>query len=198
MSHYFDSDPKLDHKITNLELSLDGTTVHLDSDKGVFSNKAIDEGSIVLLKAVVKNEVSGNILDVGAGYGTLGLYLAKRYPDTNVTMFDVNERAVSLTKQNIAKNNITNALVHVASNYQALHQNYFDLIVINPPIRAGKQVYYPLLSAARDYLTDGGKLMFVIRKSHGAKSAEVYVNAYYSHVKLVYRAKGFYVYSATK
>lgn len=198
MSHYFENNPDLDHKIIDLELSLLGTTINLKSDKGVFSNKAIDEGSIVLLKAVVKNEVTGHILDVGAGYGTLGLYLAKRYPETHVTMFDVNERAVHLVNENILQNNITNALVHVANNYQALHQNYFDLIVINPPIRAGKDVYYPLLSAARDYLTDGGKLMFVIRKSHGAKSAERYVSDYYGHVELTYREKGFYVYSATK
>lgn len=198
MGHYFENDPTMDHKITHLVLSLDGTTINLISDKGVFSNKAIDEGSIVLLKAIVKTEVNGRILDVGAGYGTLGLFLAKHYPQTNVTMFDVNERAVRLVTTNIATNNITNALVYVANNYQALHPNYFDLIVINPPIRAGKDVYYPLLSGARDYLTDGGKLMFVIRKSHGAKSAEKYVKAYYSHVELVDRDKGFYVYSATK
>ena len=198
MSQYFDNDPSLNHQIKTLELSLSGTNLVLLSDKGVFSNREIDEGSVVLLKTVLKSEVSGHILDVGCGYGTLGLYLAKRYSDTKVTLFDVNERAVTLTTENILKNNITNAHVYVANNYQALPKHSFDLIVINPPIRAGKDVYYPLLSAAKDYLTDGGKLMFVIRKSHGAKSAAKFVGEHYSRVEQLTKDAGFYVYVAFK
>lgn len=198
MSQYFDNDPSLNHQIKTLELSLAGTNLTLLSDKGVFSNREIDEGSIVLLKTVLKHDVSGPILDVGCGYGTLGLYLAKRYPETKVTLFDVNERAVGLTAENMVKNNITNAHVYVANNYQALPKHYYDLIVVNPPIRAGKDVYYPLLSAAKDYLTDGGKLMFVIRKSHGAKSAAKYVEQHYSRVAQLTKDAGFYVYVAFK
>jgi len=184
--------------IKTLNLSLEGINLSLLSDRGVFSNKEIDEGSIVLLKSVLKEKSPENILDVGCGYGTLGLYLAARYKDAKVTLFDVNERAVALTKENITKNNITNAHVYVADNYQALNKHSFDLIVINPPIRAGKKVYYPLLSEAKDYLTDGGILMFVIRKSHGAKSAEKFVKEIYSKVEELKKDAGFYVYKATK
>jgi 16S rRNA (guanine1207-N2)-methyltransferase len=200
MSHYFENDETLAHNLKALTFTLSGTTLHLLSDKGIFSNKEIDDGSIVLLKTLVKTETAlhGNVLDVGAGYGTLGLYIAKHYPDTTVTLFDVNERAIAVTNMNIAANNITNAHAYVASNYQALHNHYFDLIVINPPIRAGKKVYYPLLSAAKDYLTDGGKLLCVIRKSHGAKSAETYMQTHYKDVELIGRDKGFYVYRAMK
>lgn len=198
MSHYFDNNPDLNHKIKTLNLSLEGTNLVLRSDRGVFSNKEIDEGSIVLLKAILKGGYHQKILDVGCGYGTLGLYLAKHYKESDVTLYDVNERAVSLTNENIALNNITNAHAYVANNYQALDKHSFDLIVINPPIRAGKKVYYPLLSAAKDYLTDGGKLMFVIRKSHGAKSASKYVSEHFSKVIEVKKDAGFYVYQATK
>lgn len=198
MSQYFDNDPTLNHKIKTLNLSLQGTNLVLQSDRGVFSNTEIDEGSIVLLKNVIKEEVSGSILDVGCGYGTLGLYLSLKYPHTKVVLFDINERAVDLTKTNITQNKITNANAYVAGNYQALPKHSFDLIVINPPIRAGKKVYYPLLSDAKDYLTDGGKLMFVIRKSHGAKSAAKYVAEHFSHVTQVDKDAGFYVYKATK
>lgn len=198
MGQYFDNVPTLDHKIKPLTLSLNDTELTLLSDKGVFSNREIDEGSIVLLKAILKQEIGNQILDVGCGYGTLGLYLAKRFPAANVTLYDVNERAVNLTKENITKNNITNAYVYVANNYQALPKYSFDLIVINPPIRAGKDVYYPLLSEASNYLTDGGKLMFVIRKSHGAKSAAKFVESYFSKVVQLNKDAGFYVYLAIK
>jgi len=199
LSHYFVNNQTLEHDIRTLELSLQGTNLTLITDRGVFSNKEIDEGSIVLLKSIIKTiDVKGNILDVGCGYGTLGLYLAKRYPTTKVTLFDINERAVSLTRENIKNNHLTNAHVYVDSDYQALPKQTFNLIVINPPIHAGKKVYYPLLSEARDYLTDGGVLMFVIRKAHGAKSAAKYVSEYYTNVTQVQKDAGFYIYHATR
>jgi len=199
LSHYFVNNNELEHEIRTLELSLQGTNLTFTTDRGVFSNKEIDEGSIVLLKSIIKTvDVKGAILDVGCGYGTLGLYLAARYPATKVTMFDINERAVSLTGENAKQNNLTNIHVYVDSDYQALPKHTFNLIVINPPIHAGKKVYYPLLSAARDYLTDGGILMFVIRKSHGAKSAAKYVSDHYTNVTLVQKDAGFYVYHAVK
>ena len=199
MSHYFTNNNELEHDIRTLELSLQGTNLTLITDRGVFSNKEIDEGSIVLLKSIIKSiDVKGEVLDVGCGYGTLGLYLAARYPEIKVTMFDINERAVSLTSENAKRNNLTNTHVYVDSDYQALLKHTFNLIVINPPIHAGKKAYYPLLSAVRDYLTDGGILMFVIRKSHGAKSAAKYLSDYYSNITLMQKDAGFYVYHAQK
>lgn len=198
MSHYYENDPTLNHKTKSLVLKLDGVEVTLQSDRGVFSNKEVDEGSVILLKTLTKDSSFKAILDVGCGYGTLGLYLATKFKNSQVTMFDINERAVKLTEQNMNLNQITNAQVYVANNYQALHKESFDLIVLNPPIRAGKKVYYPLLSEARDYLTDGGKLVFVIRKSLGAESALKYVKDFYSHVELSRREHGFHVYTATK
>ena len=199
MSHYFTNNNELEHDIRTLELLLQGTNLTLITDRGVFSNKEIDEGSIVLLKSIIKSiDVKGEVLDVGCGYGTLGLYLAARYHEIKVTMFDINERAVSLTSENAKRNNLTNTHVYVDSDYQALPKHTFNLIVINPPIHAGKKAYYPLLSAARDYLTDGGILMFVIRKSHGAKSAAKYLSDYYSNITLIQKDAGFYVYHAQK
>lgn len=199
MQHYFENNSELKHDIRTLPLSLEGINLTLTTDSGVFSNKEIDEGSVVLLKSIIKTlDVKGTVLDVGCGYGTLGLYIAKRYPETKVTMFDINERAVRLTCENAKLNNLTNTNVYVDSDYQALPKHSFDLIVINPPIHAGKKVYYPLLSAARDYLTDGGVLMFVIRKKHGAKSAADYLSDYYKEVTLIQKSAGFYVYRATK
>ncbi|HKM02666.1 MAG TPA: methyltransferase, partial [Bacilli bacterium] len=140
----------------------------------------------------------GKILDVGCGYGTLGLTIAKLFPEVSVSMFDVNERAVELTAKNIRTNMINNADVFVGSTYQALTKNEYQTIVINPPIRAGKKVYYPLLSEAFNYLTDGGTLYFVIRKSHGALSAKNHVEQSFAKCELIKKHHGFYIYKAVK
>ncbi len=198
MGQYFENDATLKSEPRLLKLSYKSASLSLHTDVGVFSKNEIDEGSIALLNVVSDDNLSGKVLDVGCGYGTLGLTIAKLFPLVNVTMFDVNQRAVTLTKQNITTNNINNATVFVASTYQTLTNDDYQTIVINPPIRAGKKVYYPLLSEALNYLTDGGTLYFVIRKSHGALSAKKHVELTFNNCELVKKHHGFYVYKAVK
>jgi 16S rRNA (guanine1207-N2)-methyltransferase len=198
MAHYFENDETLKSEKRSLNFAYKSVNLTLLTDVGVFSKNEIDEGSIGLLNVVTSLDLKGKILDVGCGYGTLGLTIAKLFPLVEVTMFDINERAVDLTKQNISTNNINNAQVFVASTYQALTKDDYTTIVINPPIRAGKQVYYPLLSEAFDYLTDGGTLYFVIRRSHGALSAQRFVKEKFTNCELVKKHHGFYIYKAVK
>ena len=198
MSQYFDNDKSLKSMKKVLEFEYKSIKLSLSTDVGVFSKNEIDEGSIGLLNVVTSEQLEGNILDVGCGYGTLGLTIAKMFPSVKMVMFDVNERAVELTKSNIKTNNIDNASVFVGSTYQALTKNEYQTIVINPPIRAGKKIYYPLLSEAFNYLTDGGTLYFVIRKNHGALSAKKHVEQTFAQCELVKKHHGFYVYKAVK
>lgn len=198
MGQYFDNDTRLKSERRALKFAYKSIELTLYSDVGVFSKNEIDEGSIGLLNVVTSQALSGEILDVGCGYGTLGLTIAKLFKEVNVTLFDVNERAVELTKANINANHIDNANAFVASTYQAVANNRFQTIVINPPIRAGKRVYYPLLVEAFNYLTDGGTLYFVIRKSHGALSAKAYVEQHFGNCELVQKHHGFYIYQAIK
>ena len=198
MSQYFDNDTSLKSEKKVIKFTYKSETLSFYTDIGVFSKNEIDEGSIGLLNVVTDQMLSGHILDVGCGYGTLGLTIAKLFPNVSVSMFDVNERAVDLTNQNINANHVDNAIVFVGSTYQALTKDEFQTIVINPPIRAGKKVYYPLLSDAFNYLTDGGTLYFVIRKSHGALSARDHVVQTFGNCDLVKKHHGFYVYKAVK
>lgn len=198
MGQYFDNDTRLKSERRALKFAYKSIELTLYSDVGVFSKNEIDEGSIGLLNVVTSQALSGEILDVGCGYGTLGLTIAKLFKEVNVTLFDVNERAVELTKANINANHIDNANAFVASTYQAVANNRFQTIVINPPIRAGKRVYYPLLVEALNYLTDGGTLYFVIRKSHGALSAKAYVEQHFGNCELVQKHHGFHIYQAIK
>ena len=198
MGQYFDNDTRLKSERRALKFAYKSIELTLYSDVGVFSKNEIDEGSIGLLNVVTSQALSGEILDVGCGYGTLGLTIAKLFKEVNVTLFDVNERAVELTKANINANHIDNANAFVASTYQAVANHRFQTIVINPPIRAGKRVYYPLLVEALNYLTDGGTLYFVIRKSHGALSAKAHVEQHFGNCELVKKHHGFYIYQAIK
>lgn len=198
MGQYFDNDTRLKSERRALKFAYKSIELTLYSDVGVFSKNEIDEGSIGLLNVVTSQALSGEILDVGCGYGTLGLTIAKLFKEVNVTLFDVNERAVELTKANINANHIDNANAFVASTYQAVANNRFQTIVINPPIRAGKRVYYPLLVEALNYLTDGGTLYFVIRKSHGALSAKTHVEQHFGNCELMKKHHGFYIYQAIK
>ena len=198
MGQYFDNDTQLKSERRALKFAYKSIELTLYSDVGVFSKNEIDEGSIGLLNVVTSQALSGEILDVGCGYGTLGLTIAKLFKEVNVTLFDVNERAVELTKANINANHIDNANAFVASTYQAVANNRFQTIVINPPIRAGKRVYYPLLVEALNYLTDGGTLYFVIRKSHGALSAKTHVEQHFGNCELMKKHHGFYIYQAIK
>ena len=198
MGQYFDNDTRLKSERRALKFAYKSIELTLYSDVGVFSKNEIDEGSIGLLNVVTSQALSGEILDVGCGYGTLGLTIAKLFKEVNVTLFDVNERAVELTKANINANHIDNANAFVASTYQAVANNRFQTIVINPPIRAGKRVYYPLLVEALNYLTVGGTLYFVIRKSHGALSAKTHVEQHFGNCELMKKHHGFYIYQAIK
>lgn len=195
LHQYFENNPNLQHEFRDIQVECRNQKLTFRADRGVFSNTKIDEGSLALLDEVCKLNLSGKVLDVGCGYGTLGIVIARLFPDTIVTMFDVNERAIELCTHNIKQNNTPNATCFVSSNYQALTEKTFDLIVINPPIRAGKKVYHELLARAKNYLTDGGTLTYVMRKDHGAKSSAEFMKEVYGNVTLLAKNKGFYVYS---
>ncbi|HKM02859.1 MAG TPA: methyltransferase, partial [Bacilli bacterium] len=104
MSQYFDNDKSLKSVKRMIDFSYKSIKLSLTTDVGVFSRNEIDEGSLGLLNVVTGENLTGKILDVGCGYGTLGLTIAKLFPEVSVSMFDVNERAVELTAKNIRTN----------------------------------------------------------------------------------------------
>lgn len=197
LSQYFENDLTLKSNIKFLHFMFHGESFTFQTDTGVFSKDAVDKGSIALLEVVRSKPFSGPILDVGCGYGVLGIVLA-RLSNERVTMFDVNEKAVELTKKNLILNKISNAKVFVSDSYESLTPSSFDTIVINPPIRAGKNVVHKLLLEGVDYLSIGGTLYFVIRKAHGAKSAAKMLKSHDLPCELVKKDKGYYIYQVSK
>ena len=198
LEQYFTNNPNLKSELRNIVYKYQGLTMSFFSDNGVFSKDKLDFGSTLLLETVFQNINNDNldILDVGCGYGFMGISLAK-IKNAHVTMCDVNRRALHLAEKNADENGVTNFVKVIESDMYQNITDIYDLIITNPPIRAGKEVVYGILDGARDRLKAKGELWFVIRKDQGAKSTIKHMEENYD-VEVVTKSKGFYIIRAKK
>lgn len=195
---YFTENPTVDHDEHQVNYHLNGINLNLTTDAGVFSKNRVDYGSGVLIEQMMEQDLpGGNILDVGCGYGPIGLFAAKKWPDRQVDMVDVNERAMDLARRNAAANGAGNVNIFASDRYQAVTGQY-AMIVTNPPIRAGKAIWSSILSEAKDHLTDGGILLVVIQKKQGAPSAKKLMAASLGNCEILTRDKGYYILKSVK
>ena len=199
-NHYYTKNPETESKEASWTFPLRGREFRFISDSGVFSKKTVDFGSRLLIETFRLNEeVAGDILDVGCGYGPMGLALAYAYPARLVEMVDVNERAMSLARRNAEANNIRNVKVYESNTYDQVPEGrQFAAIVSNPPIRAGKQVVHRILSEAHTHLLPGGTLTVVIQKKQGAPSAEQKMLDVFGNVEIIARDKGYWIIQSVK
>ena len=198
MSHYFEEDPNLASNIKEIRFEVNGLTMKLLTDNGVFSKNNVDEGSLAFLKVLLPLDLGKDILDLGSGYGTIGLTLAKAHAEVRVTLAEINSRAVALCKRNAELLNLSQRVTILQSDIYEKIEGPYDSIVVNPPIRAGKKVTYAMYEGAKQYLIDGGSLYIVIRKAQGAPSASKYIESIFGNITLLKRDKGYYIYRATK
>ncbi len=190
MEHYFTNNPNLKSELRTIDYTYQDLNLTFYSDNGLFSKDKIDFGSRLLVETILKQENKfQHILDVGCGYGFMGITLAKAYNAT-VTLVDVNKRALHLTEKNIFHNHVDGKVLE--SNMYTNVTSTYDLIITNPPIRAGKNIVYGILDDALNYLTPNGELWFVIRKDQGAKSTIEHLNSRYL-CAVVEKSKGFYI-----
>jgi 16S rRNA (guanine1207-N2)-methyltransferase len=198
MSHYFQNDPLLASKKRDITLSIDGLTLHFKSDNGVFSKSKVDEGSLALLKVIIPLHLTGKILDLGCGYGPIGLTIAVTSPSARVDLADINERALALCEENAQLLGLSQRITCLQSDIYTNVEGPYDSIVVNPPIRAGKRVTYKMYEGASQRLIDGGSLYVVIRKDQGAPTASRFIEGLFGNISLISRDKGYYVYQAKK
>ena len=191
MSHYFLNDNNLVSDIKPFNISINGNSFTFNTDNGVFSKGELDFGTNLLIKNVLKLNVTGDILDLGCGYGAIGIILSK-VTNSNVTMSDINKRALHLTKMNAKKNNVS--ITTIESDGYLNINNKFDYVISNPPIRVGKKILYKLLIDTKEHLKENGKLIIVVRKEQGALSLMKDMANYYD-VKLLDKDKGFMIIS---
>lgn len=188
MAQYFEN-VDLDSKMEKIEVKIFDRYFNFYTDKGVFSKDCLDYGTRLLLENLNKEDIKGDILDVGCGYGVISIILSLT-TNSNIDGIDVNKRALHLSRMN-DKLNKTKVNFFESDVYSNVDKKY-DYIITNPPIRAGKEVVYKILGEAKNHLKDGGKLYFVMRKSHGVASAIKYLSNIYN-LEIIDKSKGFYI-----
>jgi len=189
MGHYFSND-ELKSELHLIKVKIFDREYSFYTDNGVFSKGKLDFGTRTLLESIPLNDIKGKVLDVGCGYGVIDIILSK-ITDASYEGVDVNKRALHLAEMNAKLNNISNVKFYESNCYENVNDKY-NVIITNPPIRAGKKIVYDIVMNARNHLMDDGVLYIVIRKEQGAKSMIRDLEEYYI-TEVINKNKGFFV-----
>jgi len=187
-NQYFNENPAALTDERTLRLSIFGMDFQFRANNGLFSCEKVDAASILLLENIPP--ITGRLLDLGCGYGTLGIVLARKNT-VALTMSDINRIALGYAARNAVLNRVEAECIH-SDGFENLAPGY-DNIVLNPPIHAGKEVMYRLYAGAAAHLAPGGTLYIVIQKKHGAESALKELGRLFSRCVTLYKKKGVYV-----
>ncbi|HLS66375.1 MAG TPA: class I SAM-dependent methyltransferase [Pseudogracilibacillus sp.] len=196
--HYYTKNPQSEEKRMTIQATLNGHSFTFHTSTGVFSKKSVDFGTKTLIENFKEPEIDGDILDLGCGYGPIGIALAHKYRTRHITMVDVNERAIKLAKENCVENNVKNVTVLQSDRFIQLENKQFAAIVTNPPIRAGKKVVYALFEESLAHLLPSGELWIVIQRKQGAPSAISFLSSMFTEVETVTKKKGYFIVRAVK
>ena len=197
-NQYFENNRNLASNIQEINFYFRENTFKFLTDNGVFSKGGVDFGSSTLLKTInLKEGQTISILDVGCGYGPIGICLGKTYPNVKIDMVDVNERAIDLAKKNAENNKVNNVNIFISNTYENIISKY-DMIISNPPIRAGKKVVHSIICGAYEYLNEGGEMRCVIQQKQGAPSAIKALNEVFNQVEIIDKSKGYWIISAKR
>jgi 16S rRNA (guanine1207-N2)-methyltransferase len=190
--HYFTNNADLKSETRLIQYNYGDGVINFTSDLGVFSKNKLDYGSRLLIETFMNQGIyNASILDVGCGYGFIGLSLAK-FRNAKVTMVDVNKRALHLANMNIKSNKIDNAEAFESNIYESVEGKY-DFIITNPPIRTGRETVLEFLRGAKEHLNENGELWFVMRKNHGALTVAKLIEDLYK-IEVVEKSKGFLIF----
>lgn len=194
--HYYTARPEVLHDPGMIQYEFAGRVLRFHTDAGVFSKHRVDYGSDLLNHSVPP--LSGAVLDMGCGYGAMGLSLAVANPQARFTLVDINERAIDLTSKNMRENHLSNVTIKQGDGFSAVSGQTFDAIVTNPPIRAGKTVTYKMYDDAYAALQPGGSLFVVIQKKQGAPSTKEHLTKLFGTCEVIARGAGYWILQAVK
>jgi len=193
--HYYTNTPTSEHEERSFRAVFAGRVLAFDTDAGVFSKQHVDPGSELLCKAL-PDTLCGRVLDMGCGWGAMTVMTLARFPKAQLTMADVNERALALAVSNVAKNHMEAAAI-LSDGFEKI-EGEFDAVITNPPIRAGKAVIYKMFEDAKAHLVPGGALYLVIRKQQGAPSALKFLKELYGKAEVIERDGGYWIIECIK
>lgn len=193
MDHYYSANPTSESNEREIKYEIKEKVLKFISDNGVFSKEHVDFATDFMLRTIIEDGLSGSVLDMGCGYGVIGVTVSNLCPSVSkVTMCDINNRAIDLATRNATRNKVANAKIFASDGFENV-EGMFDVIITNPPIRAGKAVIYKMYEDAKNHLSDGGRFYLVINKKHGAPSTINHLNELYNEVEVLDKKAGFNV-----
>ena len=200
MNHYYSKTPNVKSDVRDIAFECEGVNILLKTDLGVFSKDKVDYGTEVFLKTLIRNDciTSGRVLDLGAGYGTIGITLMKKNADVSATMVELNERAAGLCEKNAVLNDVDDRSDIVVSDVLEFTDSDFDYVVANPPIRQGKKIVNSFFSKAYECLKKGGELFIVIQRKQGAPSAFKKLEELFGNCEVVNIKSGYHILRSVK
>ena len=196
-AHYFSPVQRAGHRVREVSVTLRGRTFGFLTDRAVFATRGVDRGTRLLIETMSVGE-GDVILDLGCGYGVIGLVAAALAPHGHAHLVDVNARAADLARENAVRNGIGNVTVHVGDGVEPVRGIAFDLVLTNPPVRAGRTIVLRFFTGARGVLRPGGRVLFVARTGQGARTLARHVEALFGNVTELAKGSGFRVYAATR
>ena len=196
MAHYFTDNSSLRSNPKEFDYCFDNEKFTFTTDVGVFSKNEVDFGSALLIKTVYLKNLGKSCLDLGSGYGPIGIIVKRFNPDLNMDAVDVNSRAIDLVKLN-SKINKTDVSTFLCEDILTLNKKY-DTVLLNPPIRAGKKVIYELYEKSYEVLNELGSLYIVIRKKQGADTSYNKLKDIFKNVDVIAKSKGYEIIQAIK
>jgi len=198
MEHYYTNNPTTESRGKIINSTIANENLKFYTDNGVFSKESVDFGTKTMLESFSTEKENAKVADIGCGYGVISIFLAKKYPTFKFTMVDVNNRVLELSKKNIELNNINNEVeVLESSSFDNVEGN-FDIVLTNPPIRAGKKIVHKIMIDSYEHLNASGELWVVIQKKQGMASCKKLLEETFSMVEVVTKDKGYYILKAVK
>lgn len=202
MAHYYDEKPTVESKPQEIEFRINGIDFRFKTDRGVFSKTKLDFGSELLIGTAIKDLVSHTvkelaILDLGCGYGPVGIAMKRVFPRASLTMVDINERAILLAKENAQNNLVKYANIFLSDGCDEVKEQ-FDVVLTNPPIRAGKSVVFRFYEGAFEHLKPAGILYVVIQKKQGAPSSQTKLTELFGNCEVIEREGGYWILKSIK
>ncbi len=197
MSHYYDKNVTVESKPQHYSVKVNNYTLNLKTDSGVFSKSFLDFGTYVLLNAFKEPSIEGPLLDMCSGYGPVGVYLGLS-TNREIYMSEINERAYNLGLENLKLNNVK-ATAYCGDLYEALPGDLkFAGVLVNPPIRAGKDTVFAIYQGALERLLLNGELWVVIQKKQGAESSLKFLVSIFGNATVITKEKGYWIIKSIK
>lgn len=207
MAQYFDAEPETASDRRTVEYRVNGVNLEFITDSNVFSRNEIDHGTDIMINAIYRDIKAGGLacgadgefLDAGCGYGPVGITMRRFFRGFKVTQLDINSRAVGLAKENAELNRIPIKRVLESDVLSALDDSdMFDVVAVNPPVRAGKKTVFEFYEQAKKHMKDGASIYVVLQRKQGAPSSEKKLNELFGNCETIEIESGYHVMKAKK